>query len=61
MEGHKDIDAVRLTLAGDYLLSVNPSLQQPIGWQIVKVLLAIIKRLIVITALAVLLSHYKLV
>ncbi len=61
VEGHKDADAARLTLAGDYLLTVNPSLRQPIVWQIVEVLLAIIKRLIVIIALAVLLAHYKLV
>lgn len=61
VEGHKDVDTARLTLAGDYLLTVNPSLRQPVVWQIVEVLLAIIKRLIVIIALAVLLAHYKLV
>lgn len=61
VEGRKDVDAVRLTLAGDYLLTVNPSLRPPIAWQVAEVLLAIIKRLIVIVALAVLLAHYKLV
>lgn len=61
VEGREDVDAVRLTLAGDYLLTVNPSLQPPIAWQVAEVLIVIIKRLIVIVTLAALLAHYKLV